>query len=270
MMSGQLEDKVVVVTGAGSGMGAQFSRQLSAEGARVVACDVDETRVGRIASDIGAEARVFDVSDSAAFTQTIDSVVEHYGRIDGLVNNAGIAPTRKPDKTAIVIDNQMKRMEGRPDDMVPTNDTIDITDGEWDVMIRTHLYGTFHGTRAALAHMSPARQGSIVNISSILGLRPSAGAAHYCAAKAAIIAFTKSVAQEVAPFGVRLNTVCPGWVDTPLLDPFDDMTKAGIKMQIPVGRMAATDEIAAVVLFLLGSHSSYCIGDVFPVSGGWV
>jgi 3-oxoacyl-[acyl-carrier protein] reductase len=137
-------------------------------------------------------------------------------------------------------------------------------------MIKIHLYGTFYGTRAALRHMTPQRFGSIVNISSIMGLRPAAGAPHYSAAKAGIIAFTKSTAQEVAPFGVRVNAVCPGWVDTPLLDAFDEMTRMGIRMQTPIGRLAQADELAQVVRFLAGPESSYCIGDVFPVSGGWV
>jgi 3-oxoacyl-[acyl-carrier protein] reductase len=137
-------------------------------------------------------------------------------------------------------------------------------------MIRVHLYGTFHGTRAALRHMTPRRTGSIVNISSILGLRPAPGAPHYSAAKAGIIALTKSTAQEVAPFGVRVNAVCPGWVDTPLLAPFDEITRAAIVMQTPVGRMARPEELAEVVRFLAGPESSYCVGEVFPVSGGWV
>jgi 3-oxoacyl-[acyl-carrier protein] reductase len=109
-----------------------------------------------------------------------------------------------------------------------------------------------------------------VNISSIMGLRPSAGIPHYCAAKAAIIAFTKSTAQEVAAFGVRINAVCPGFVDTPMLDSMDDLALAGIRMQTPIGRLASAEELSQVVRFLAGPESSYCVGDVFPASGGWV
>jgi len=118
--------------------------------------------------------------------------------------------------------------------------------------------------------MTPARSGSIVNISSVLGLRPMAGAPHYAAAKAAIIALTKSVGQEVAAFGVRVNAVCPGWVDTPLLAPMDPMLLAGIVMQIPQGRMARAEELADLVRFLAGPESSYSCGDVFTASGGFV
>jgi 3-oxoacyl-[acyl-carrier protein] reductase len=164
----------------------------------------------------------------------------------------------------------MLRMEGKLDEMTPPDIAVGLSDAEFDRMIKVHLYGTFHGTRAALRHMTPARSGSIINIGSVLGLRPSAGAPHYSAAKAAIIAFTKSVGQEVAPFGVRVNSVAPGWVDTPLLAPVDPMMRAGIVMQIPQGRMAQASELAELVRFLAGPESSYSCGEVFTAAGGYV
>lgn len=267
---GELDGLVVLVTGGGSGMGAAFSRRLSADGAHVVVNDIDEAAAGSVASDIGGETAVFDVADSAAFDAAVDRVVAHHGRLDVLINNAGIAPPRDDEAARLAISNQMARMEGRWDDVRPSDITAAMSDAAWDRMIRVHLYGCFFGTRAALRHMTPARSGSIVNIASILGLRPAAGAPHYSAAKAGIIALTKSTAQEVAPFGVRVNAVCPGWVDTPLLAPFDELTRAGIVMQTPIGRMAHPDELAAVIRFLAGPESTYCVGDVFPVSGGWV
>jgi 3-oxoacyl-[acyl-carrier protein] reductase len=270
MKTGSLEGKIVVVTGGGSGMGAAFSRRFADDGAHVVVNDVNEAAAGSVADEISGEAAIIDVADSKSFDAAIDRVVAHHGRIDVLINNAGIAPPRNELKTDINMANQMKRMEGRYDDLEPGNYTVDLSDEQWDRMIKIHLYGTFYGTRAALRHMTPQRFGSIVNISSIMGLRPAAGAPHYSAAKAGIIAFTKSTAQEVAPFGVRVNAVCPGWVDTPLLDAFDEMTRMGIRMQTPIGRLAQADELAQVVRFLAGPESSYCIGDVFPVSGGWV
>ena len=118
--------------------------------------------------------------------------------------------------------------------------------------------------------MQPLRRGAIVNISSVLGLQPSAGTAHYAAAKAAVIALTKSAAQEVAHLGIRVNAVCPGFIDTPLLAPYNEMMRAGITMRIPTGRMGAAQEIAELVRFLVGPESSYCTGDVFAASGGFV
>jgi 3-oxoacyl-[acyl-carrier protein] reductase len=267
---GLLDGQVVVITGAGSGMGAAFARRLASDGAHVVVNDVDETAAGRVAEEVGGEAAVFDVSDPEGFDAAIDRIVDHHGRLDVLINNAGIAPPRDEARTLANYANQAKRMEGRYDELEPVDYTVGLSDEQWDRMIRVHLYGTFHGTRAALRHMTPRRRGSIVNISSILGLRPAAGAPHYSAAKAGIIALSKSTAQEVAPFGIRVNVVCPGWVDTPLLAPFDEITRAAIVMQTPVGRMARPEELAEVVRFLAGPESSYCVGEVFPVSGGWV
>jgi 3-oxoacyl-[acyl-carrier protein] reductase len=160
-------------------------------------------------------------------------------------------------------------MEGRIDELVPPDSVVQMSDGDWDRMIKVHLYGTFHGTRAALRHMTPARRGAIVNVASVLGLRPMPGAASYSTAKAGIIAFTKSVGHEVAPFGIRVNAVCPGWVDTPLLAPIDPMLVAGIVMQIPKGRLATAAELAELVRFLCGPESSYCNGDVFAATGGY-
>ena len=265
-----LSGRIAVVTGGGSGMGAAFSRRLAADGAHVVVNDLVPEAAAAVAEEVGGTAVAFDVTDAAAFDEAVDKTVAEHGRIDILVNNAGIAPPSDPARAEQAMANQMLRMEGRIDELVPPNLTAELSDEEWDLMIRTHLYGTFHGVRAALRHMTPARSGSIVNISSVLGLRPMAGAPHYAAAKAAIIALTKSVGQEVAAFGVRVNAVCPGWVDTPLLAPMDPMLLAGIVMQIPQGRMARAEELADLVRFLAGPESSYSCGDVFTASGGFV
>ncbi|MEI6401622.1 MAG: SDR family NAD(P)-dependent oxidoreductase [Actinomycetota bacterium] len=270
MTQGALAGQVAFVTGGGSGLGAAFVRRLAADGATVVVNDLSADAAAAVAIEVNGDTAVFDVCDAAAFDAEVDKAVERHGRLDILINNAGIAPPPDPARTTRSIENQMKRMEGKIDEMVPPDTTVDLSDADWDRMIRVHLYGAFYGTRAALRHMTPARSGAIVNISSVLGLRPLAGAVHYATAKAGIIAFTKSVGQEVAPFGVRVNAVCPGWVDTPLLAPMDPMMMAGIVMQIPRGRMATADELAELVRFLAGPESSYCNGDVFAASGGFV
>ncbi len=268
--NGSLHGQVAFITGAGSGLGAAFARRLAADGAIVVVNDLSADAAAAVAVDVGGDTAVFDVCDSAAFDAEIDKAVARHGRLDIVVNNAGIAPPPDPHRTEVALLNQLRRMEGNIDQLVAPNITVDLTDAEWDRMIRVHLYGTFYGTRAALRHMTPARSGSIVNIASVLGLRPMAGAVHYATAKAGIIALTKSVGQEVAPFGVRVNAVCPGWVDTPLLAPMDPVMMAGIVMQIPRGRMAAPEELAELVRFLAGPEGSYCNGDVFAASGGFV
>lgn len=269
MTNGALRGQVAFITGGGSGLGAAFARRLAADGATVVVNDLDAAAAAAVAIELDGDTAVFDVCDAAAFDAEVDKAVERHGRIDILVNNAGIAPPSDPSRVQQMVANQIARMEGRLDDLVPPDSTLSLSDADWDRMIRVHLYGTFFGTRAALRHMTPARSGCIVNVSSVLGLRPMAGAVHYATAKAGIIAFTKSVGQEVAPYGVRVNAVCPGWIDTPLLKPMDPMMMAGIVMQIPRGRLGTADELAELVRFLCGPESSYCNGDVFAASGGF-
>jgi 3-oxoacyl-[acyl-carrier protein] reductase len=258
-----------MVTGAGSGLGAAFARRLSRDEARVIVCDVDERRATTVGLEIKSAVAIFDVTDSEAVDREVDNVMERHGRLDVMINNAGIAPPPDPVRFERAVANQMLRMEGRIDEMRPLDNLISLTDERFDRMIRTHLYGVFHGTRAALRHMTPQRSGSIINISSILGLQPSGGPADYAAAKAAIIALTKSVASEVAHLGIRVNAVCPGYVDTPLLAPFDAVVLGAIKMRIGMGRMATADEIAELVRFLAGPESSYSTGDVYSASGGY-
>lgn len=265
-----LSGQVAFITGAGSGLGAAFARRLAADGATVVVNDVNAEAAASLAIEIGGDTAVFDVTDPVAFDTEVDKAAERHGRLDILVNNAGIAPPPDPERTQTAMANQIARMEGRLGDMVPPDSTLSLTDEAFDRMIRVHLYGTFYGMRAALRHMTPARSGSIVNISSVLGLRPVAGAVHYAAAKAGIIALTKSTGQEVAPFGIRVNAVCPGWIDTPLLAPMDPIMRAGIVMGVPRGRLGTAEEIAELVRFLAGPESSYCNGDVFAASGGFV
>ena len=267
--SGTLSGQVAFITGAGSGLGAAFARRLARDGATIIVNDLSPNAAADVAAEVGGDTAIFDVCDSVAFDAEVDKAVERHGRLDILINNAGIAPPTDPDLVQQATANQMARMEGRIGDLVPPNNTVDLSDEDWDRMIRVHLYGTFYGTRAALRHMTPARSGTVVNVSSVLGLRPMAGALHYATAKAGIIAFTKSVGQEVAPYGVRVNAVCPGWIDTPLLGAMDPMLMAGIVMQIPQGRMGRPDELAEVVRFLSGPESSYCNGDIFAASGGY-
>ena len=267
--TGALAGQVAFITGAGSGLGAAFARRLANDGATIIINDLHPNAAAEVAAEVGGDTAIFDVCDSVAFDAEIDKAVERHGRIDILINNAGIAPPTDSDRVQQTIANQIARMEGRVGDLVPPNSTVDLSDEDWDRMIKVHLYGTFYGTRAALRHMTPARRGSVVNVSSVLGLRPLAGALHYATAKAGIIALTKAVGQEVAPFGVRVNAVCPGWIDTPLLGAFDPMMMAGIVMQIPQGRMGRPEEIAELVRFLSGPESSYCNGDIFAASGGF-
>ena len=185
------------------------------------------------------------------------------------INNAGIAPIPNEERFATAVANQMLRLENNVAATAPLNVITDMTDEEWDHMLKVHLYGTFYGCRAAARYMTPQRSGSIINISSVLGLRPTAMAPHYSTAKAAIIALTKSQSQELAPLGVRVNAVCPGYIDTPLLAPMNELMKIAIVSQIGIGRLGTDDEIAEMVSYIASAKASYCTGEVFSVTGGY-
>ena len=264
-----LQDQVAFITGGGSGLGAASARRLAADGAVLVINDLSLDAATNIADEVGGIAYAFDVTDAQEFENSLADAVKKLGRLDIMVNNAGIAPQNVSDKMQRQVDNAMRRMEGKISEITPMDYVIDMSDDEWDRMIKVHLYGTFYGSRAALRYMQPQRSGRIINISSVLGLYPSAGAAHYSVAKSGIIALTKSIAAEVAPLGINVNAVCPGYIDTPLLTPFSEQLKAAITMRIGKGRMGFAEELAEMVRFLSGPESEYCTGDVYPVSGGY-
>ena len=209
-MKPALENHVAFITGGGSGLGAAAARRLAADGVVVAINDLDLNAAEKVANEVGGIAYAFDVTDSVAFTAAVDDCVEKLGRLDIMVNNAGIAPQDAASKMDVVMENMGKRMAGNIADMEPTNYLLDLSNENWDRMIKVHLYGAFYGCRAALKHMQPQRSGRIINISSVLGLYPAAGAPHYSVAKAGIITLTKAVAAEVAPLGINVNAICPG------------------------------------------------------------
>jgi 3-oxoacyl-[acyl-carrier protein] reductase len=268
-MKPTLENHVAFITGGGSGLGAAAARRLAADGAMVAINDLDIQAAERVANEVGGIAYAFDVTDSGAFTSAVDDAVKKLGRLDIMINNAGIAPQDTASKMDLVIDNATKRMGGQIDEMNPMNYLCDLTDENWDRMIKVHLYGAFYGCRAALTHMQPQRSGRIINISSVLGLYPAAGAPHYSVAKAGIITLTKAVAAEVAALGINVNAICPGYIRTPLLTPFSETMMAGVTMRIGKGRLGEPEELAEMIRFLSGPESEYCTGDVFNVSGGY-
>jgi NAD(P)-dependent dehydrogenase (short-subunit alcohol dehydrogenase family) len=264
-----LEGQVAFITGAASGLGAAFARRLAKDGAIIIVNDMNADAADRLATELGGNTAIFDVTDSTAFDTAVDEAVKNHGRLDILINNAGIAPPDSGSKWDAMMANEMKRMEGDISGMNAMNHLVDLSDANWDRMIKVHLYGTFYGCRAALRHMQPQRAGKIVNIASVLGLYPNPAAPDYSVAKMGIIGLTKSVAYEVAHLGIRVNAVCPGYVDTPLLTPLSEAMKAAITTQIPIGRMAKAEELAEMVRFLVGPESSYCTGEVISVSGGY-
>jgi len=218
-----------------------------------------------LAKEIDGEVAVFDVADSAAFDAAIDGVVDRRGRLDVLVNNAGII-TDRPDVLERLMSAQIAMMSGENPE--PPRCFSTLTDEQFDRMMKTHVYGTFNGMRAALRHMEPARSGAIVNLCSVYSYAGSVATPEYAAAKHAIAGLTKSAGAEVASLGIRVNAVAPGFIDTPLLDPMQDV-KPFLLGRIPAGRLGLADEVAELVRYLV-CDATYSFGEILPVSGGWL
>ena len=243
---GRLDGKVALISGAARGQGEAEARLFVAEGARVVLTDVLDAEGEVVAKDLGDAALYLhhDVTDELAWQGVVDKAIDRFGAIDVLVNNAGIF-TVAPSAT------------------MPLEDYRRVID--------VNQVGVFLGMKAVSSHMAARAAGSIVNISSIAGLQGSAGTVAYTASKFAVRGMTKVVAKELAPFGVRVNSVHPGIIETPMLTGFSAFganVLDTIVERIPNGRIASADDVAKVVLFLASDDSTYCTGAEFVVDGG--
>jgi NAD(P)-dependent dehydrogenase (short-subunit alcohol dehydrogenase family) len=231
----------VVVTGGGSGIGAAVCRRLARDGLAVAVLDRDPEGARHVAAEVGGLALVADVADSAAVDAAIARAAAEHGGLRGLVNNAGVG-NLKP--------------------------LTSYSDRELELIWKVNVSGTFHCLRAA-APLLQAGGGSIVNLASVSGLRPTRGEGPYSAAKAAVVALTQSAALELAPT-VRVNCVSPGFVRTPLNEVLagDDEARAGIEAGTPLGRMGRPEEVAEVVAVLLSDATSYMTGQNLVLDGG--
>ncbi len=272
----KLEGNNAFVTGGGSGLGAEICRAFAAEGASVCVTDIDRDSAARVAAECaavtaGADCLRCDVSDSASVAAAFADFDEKFGRLDILVNNAGIIHT-DPDYVAIQQKGMeaqvMEAMAGGP---ISTHmETITrLSDEMFDRMLKIHLYGTFYCTREALRRMRDQGQGGrIINMGSIMGSASLAGAPDYCAAKGGIMAFTRATAREAASYGVLVNSLSPGFIDTPLLDPMNEQQRKLIAMQTPLGRLGRVEEISAAAVFLASPEASFVTGQTLSPNGG--
>ena len=266
----RLNEQVAIVTGGGSGIGAAICRAFAAEGAAVAVLDVDAQAAERVAGQLDrAMAVACDVTDSGAVDDAFDAVMSAHGRLDVLVNNAGIAGSDEVDVTMQRVLVQLgEAASGRV--ATALDPTRRLTDEQWRRMLATHLDGTFYCSRAALRHMGPAGSGAIVNISSIFGIEGGQMGPHYSAAKGGILAFTRSLAKDAIIQGVRVNAIAPGFIDTPLLEALPEPVKGVLEVTTPGGRLGTPEEVAATAVFLASDEASWFVGQTLSPNGGAV
>ena len=270
----KLTDRVALVTGGGSGLGRAIALLFAEEGARVVVNDVRlegaEKTVSEMKGPAGGRAIQADVADSAQVTAMFATIERELGALDILVNNAGIAVGPGDDRAEIGRKAEARIMEMVSGQGVQTHldVTQNLSDESWRRMLAVHLDGTFFCTREAVRLMSQRNRGAIINLSSVAALMGLEAAPHYAAAKGGILAFTRAVARDVASRGIRVNAICPGYVDTPMTEPMSPLIRAAVIARTPLGRTGDPREVAATALFLACDDSSFFTGQWLSPNGG--
>jgi len=270
----KLKDKVALITGAGSGIGRAIATLFAREGAQVIANDLNEKAARETvealgAAGSGARAIRADVADSAQVKAMFAEIEREFGSLDVLVNNAGIAGTSAADRDKLRERADTRIMELLSGEGIRTHldVTQEMTDEAWHRMIAVHLNGTFFCTREALRLMSRRDQGAIINMSSVAAWGIEA-VPHYSAAKAGILGFTRAVAREVGSRKIRVNAICPGYIDTPMTQPMSDLMRKAVVARTPLGRYDDPDEVAQTALFLASDDSSFFTGQWLSPNGG--
>ncbi|MBB3807632.1 3-oxoacyl-[acyl-carrier protein] reductase [Xanthomonas arboricola] len=243
-MSKPLQGEIALVTGASRGIGAAIADTLAAQGATVIGTATSASGAAAIGERLAAHnghGRELNVTDATGVDGLIDAIGKEFGAISILVNNAGI--TR---------DNLLMRMK----------------DDDWQAIIDTNLTSVFRTSKAVMRGMMKARKGRIINIASVVGVTGNPGQTNYAAAKAGIIAFSKSLAKEIGSRGVTVNVVAPGFIDTDMTKALPDEAKTALLQQIALGHLGAPEDIANAVAFLAGPTARYITGETLHVNGG--
>lgn len=248
----RLAGKTIIVTGGAQGIGAAIARAITSHGARAIVADKDVERANDLCSQIAscggqAQSAELDVSDEVAFERLANWVQSQYGCVDGLVNNAGINVKYAP---------------------------LSMPSDEWDRCLNVNLKGAWNGCRAVLPKMITQRYGSIVNMSSVHGHQIIPGSFPYPVSKAGLLGMTRALGVEYAPYGIRVNSISPGYVDTPLVAewlasvPNPVETRAEAEALIPARRFARAEEIAMTAVFLLSDEAPYINATDISIDGG--
>jgi NAD(P)-dependent dehydrogenase (short-subunit alcohol dehydrogenase family) len=247
-MSKLFENKVAMVTGAGSGIGAAIAGRLAEEGATVIVADLNETAARKVAAQIERDGGIAaaveqDVGDPASVERSVAFALDKFGQLDVAVNNAGVTGDLKP--------------------------LADYSLEGWDKVIAVNLGGVFYGMKYQIPAMLRSGGGSIVNIASILGSVAARDSAGYNAAKHGVVGLTKTAALEYSKDGVRVNAIGPGYIDTPLLQNLDKQVYDGLVDLHPIGRLGKAEEVAELALFLASDKASFVTGSYHLVDGGY-
>ena len=243
-MDKPLTGEVALVTGASRGIGAAIADELAALGAKVFGTATSESgaqAIGERLAPHGGLGRTLNVTDGAAIEALIDEIAKEHGGVSILVNNAGI--TR---------DQLLMRMK----------------EEDWQAILDTNLTSVYRTSKAVMRGMMKARKGRIISIASVIGLTGNAGQSNYAAAKAGIIAFSKSLAREIGSRGITVNVVAPGFIDTDMTRALPDAQREALLTQIALGRLGAPQDIAKAVAFLASPAASYVTGETLHVNGG--
>ena len=241
-----ISGKIAIVTGASQGIGRKIAKVLSNSGAHVICIARTENKIIDLVEEIrndngSADYISCDVSDSDAFSNSVDTVIKEHSKIDILINNAGI--TR---------DALLMRM----------------TEDQWEKVINTNLKGAFYGMKSVIRSMMKNKFGRIINITSIVGITGNAGQANYAASKAGLIGMTQSIAKEVGSRGITVNCIAPGWIDTEMTDELPENSKSALLDRIPLGKIGKPEDIAYTALFLASNEANYITGQTITVDGG--
>ena len=236
--------RTVIVTGSARGIGLALSRFFAESGATLAMADVDEAGLAEAAAGPMADAipLVVDVADATAVATAVAHVVDTTGRLDVVVNNAGILRDRVVWK---------------------------LTDDDWQAVLGVHLTGTFNLTREVVPTMREQAYGRIINVTSYTGLHGNVGQANYAAAKGGVISLTKVLSREAARRGIRVNAIAPGVIDTSMSGTIPEASLTEMLKNVPIGRLGTPAEVASVALFLCSPLASYVTGQVIEVNGGW-